>query len=175
MTRSSTKKATKPNGDPLSGKIRPRRVYRIQIAEPTPEQERAVNEARHQHRMALLMNDTQAADTAADEVQAAVAAVDAACWREIVLYSIRPARLTDLLAEHPPTDEQKAEGASVNDDTFAPALIAECAEDLGMTGEQWQAEFDSDRWSTEEQQELYALALELNVGRRKALSAPWML
>jgi hypothetical protein len=34
-----------------------------------------------------------------------------------------------LLLEHPPTEEQKADGQTYNDDTFAPALVARCIVD----------------------------------------------
>lgn len=43
---------------------------------------------------------------------------------------------SDLLAEHPPTAEQKEDGASLNGETFPTALIAACALDPKMTPEQ---------------------------------------
>jgi hypothetical protein len=72
-------------------------------------------------------------------------------------------RITDLINEHSPTEEQKAEGADWNPDTFRPALIAACAVDAGMTAEQWAEELADDRWSVADRNELFRLPLDANL------------
>jgi hypothetical protein len=117
-------------------------------------------EARAQCRIAKATGeDTTAAQAAVDEAQAQLDA----CWQPIVLRSIPAAQFTALVDEHPPTKEQKAEGAQWNPETFQPALIAACAQDAGMTAEQWTEELTSDRWSTAERNELFGKCLEVNL------------
>lgn len=117
-------------------------------------------EARAQLRMAKAAGEDAApAQVAVDQAQAQLDA----CWQPIVLKSIPAAQLTALIDEHPPTKEQKAEGAQWNPETFQPALIAACAQDAGMTAEQWAHELTSGRWSTAERNELFGKCLEVNL------------
>jgi hypothetical protein len=67
-----------------------------------------------------------------------------------------------LVAKHPPKTEQRAEGASFNMDTFAPALIAACCVEPEMSREDAQALWDSEDWSRGDLMVLFRNAVELN-------------
>jgi hypothetical protein len=164
---------TKTRKDSLSRKLRPRRVYRMQVAEPTAAQLAALADARQTLRMALVTSDRAGQVKAEKAEKAARASLDT-CVQEIVLHNVAPPRLAALIDEHPPSKEQQAEGAAWNPDTFEPALIAESAQELGLTAEQWAAELASDRWSLEERTEMFSLALEVNVGNARRSVPDWL-
>lgn len=154
--------AAAPTGlrDALSRKVRPSRTYRLPVADPTPARE-ALQAADSLLKTAHLLKDDErvaAAETALAEARDAFEA----CWQPITLWAIG-GRLSDLIAEHPPTDEQAADGAEWDPDTFRPALIAAAATDVGMTAEEWAAELADPRWSVAERNELFSLALEPNI------------
>lgn len=67
----------------------------------------------------------------------------------------------DLLAEHPPTADQKKEGSTYNADTFAPALIASCAVEPKMTPNQAKQIWTSGEWSRGEVTELFFACVEV--------------
>ncbi|MGI5233839.1 hypothetical protein [Actinoallomurus sp. CA-142502] len=75
---------------------------------------------------------------------------------------------SDLLAKHPPTEEQKQAGAGVNLDTWPAALVAACALDPKMTVEQ--AERLHDKITDGQWEELYDTALACN---RKKVDVPF--
>lgn len=58
------------------------------------------------------------------EAQAAVNA----CYERLIITAIPPVDWEGLVAGHPPTDQQRANGGWCNSDTFAPALLAVCVE-----------------------------------------------
>ena len=72
-----------------------------------------------------------------------------------LITSVGRLRFEELLREHPPTDEQKAEHESTfNPDTFWPALFAE-AIDGDLTPADWVEDFfDSENWGSAEIKEL---------------------
>lgn len=83
-------------------------------AHETAQQERDLAETRN---AGLSEADTRLAET-----KAALAA-----YQEILQVSPLPPSLYDeLIGEHPPTDEQRAQHYSWNPDTFGPALLAAC-------------------------------------------------
>jgi hypothetical protein len=153
--------------DVLARKVRPSRSYRFLVTDPT-EAEQALAHAQHGLRIALLGDDEKAKAAAHKAVEDARDALDG-CWHTIRLVSLPAPQFTALLAEHPPTKDQRREGAEWNPDTFHPALIAACAQDEGLTAEQWAAELDSDRWSQGERNELFNLALDVNVSTPRQL------
>ncbi len=67
-----------------------------------------------------------------------------------------------LVAKHPPKPEQRADGASFNIDTFAPALIAACCLEPEMSKEDAQAIWDSEDWSRGDLMVLFRNAIDLN-------------
>jgi len=75
-----------------------------------------------------------------DETKAALAP-----FQEVLQLSpIPPSLYDDLIGEHPPTDEQRAQGYTWNPDTFAPALLAACIgqdlpDDERMSEKDWVA------------------------------------
>ena len=66
-----------------------------------------------------------------------------------------------LVGMHPPTGEQKKEGASYNPDTFGPALIAACAVEPRITPNEAKELWESDEWSRGEVMELFVAAVEV--------------
>jgi hypothetical protein len=67
-----------------------------------------------------------------------------------------------LVAKHPPKAEQRAEGASFNIDTFAPALIAAVCVEPEMTEEDAKEIWESPDWSRGDVMVLFRNAVELN-------------
>ena len=66
-----------------------------------------------------------------------------------------------LVSKHPPTTEQRSEGANFNLDTFAPALIAAVCVDPEMTYDDAKEIWDSTEWSRGEVVTLWRRALDL--------------
>ena len=60
-----------------------------------------------------------------------------------------------LLAEHPPTPDQKKDGNSYNPDTFAPALISAVLAEPKLTVEQATAIWKSPTWNRGELRDLF--------------------
>jgi hypothetical protein len=61
----------------------------------------------------------------------------------------------ELMAAHPPTNEQKKDGSAYNPDTFAPALIAEVVSDPKMSVEQTTEIWTSKQWNRGELRDLF--------------------
>lgn len=146
----------------LKRKARPTVTYAALVGDPA-QPAAVLADARQKLRMAAASGDDTAAQL--EEVRAAEADLER-CWQPIVLQSIPAAAFMSLLAEHPPTKEQKAEAAEWNPETFQPALIAASAVDSGMNAQQWAEELASDRWSTAERNELFGKCLEVNLTTR---------
>lgn len=71
-------------------------------------------------------------------------------------------KFDDLVTEHPPTTEQRLNGADWNPDTFVPALLARVSVDPRMTEPEWRDEVcRSDDWSPGEVQDLFGRAMRL--------------
>lgn len=75
-----------------------------------------------------------------------------------------------LVSVHPPTGEQKKEGAGYNPDTFGPALISACSLDPKLTPNEAKELWDSDEWSRGEVMALFTAAVEVN---SKGLDVPF--
>lgn len=65
----------------------------------------------------------------------------------IVIRALGAKDYDHLLAQHPPTSKQKAEGSNFNIDTFAPALLSRCAVEPVLTYEEATEVFASSSWS----------------------------
>ena len=75
---------------------------------------------------------------------------------ELTLTSISANEYDELLAEHPPTKEQKEQdGAGYNADTFAPAIIAAVVSEPKLTVEQATEIWTSKTWSRGELRDLF--------------------
>lgn len=66
-----------------------------------------------------------------------------------------------LVSKFPPTTEQRADGASFNMHTFAPALLAATCADPEMSEAQWKEIWESPDWNRGEIIQLYATAVDL--------------
>lgn len=66
-----------------------------------------------------------------------------------------------LVGMHPPTAEQKKDGATYNPDTFGPALISACAIEPRMTPNEAKELWESEEWSRGEVMELFVAAVEV--------------
>jgi hypothetical protein len=67
-----------------------------------------------------------------------------------------------LVAKHPPTAEQRVEGASFNIDSFAPALISAVSVEPELTVAQAKQIWESSDWSRGDVMVLFRNAIELN-------------
>ena len=96
--------------------------------------ERLANRKRPTATFALRIEDDTAARVALvaaqdskdpEAITAAQAAVDA-CYEVLHLTALSPADWEELVAQHPPTEQQKKADKWCNMDTFVPALLAAC-------------------------------------------------
>jgi hypothetical protein len=67
-----------------------------------------------------------------------------------------------LVSKHPPTPEQRVDGASFNIDTFAPALISAVCVEPELTPAQAKQIWSSPDWSRGDVMVLFRNAVELN-------------
>ena len=89
----------------------------------------------------------------------------------VTLRAIGSKAYDDMIAGHPPTKEQKAEGGSYNVDTFAPALISACSSNPHLTVDEARQVWQSDDWSRGELMELFLGCVEVN---NKGLDVPFI-
>jgi hypothetical protein len=75
--------------------------------------------------------------------------------------SIGAKRYDTLLNKYPPTTEQRANGATFNADTFAPALLAEVCVEPAIDVAGWTDVWNSDNWNRGEVAALFWKAVEL--------------
>lgn len=68
----------------------------------------------------------------------------------------------DLMSEHPPTKQQRADGMTFNGDTFFPELTALCAIEPTLTKAEVQSIAESDAWSFGELNSLFSSVLNVN-------------
>jgi len=66
-----------------------------------------------------------------------------------------------LLTKNPPTTEQRAEGASYNINTFAPAILSSVCAEPEMSPTQWSEIWNSPDWNRGEIMQLFVSAVEL--------------
>lgn len=66
-----------------------------------------------------------------------------------------------LLADHPPTKEQSAEGSGYNPDTFAPAIIAAVVREPQLSEDQAIQIWNGDEWSRGELRDLFMACVNL--------------
>jgi hypothetical protein len=88
----------------------------------------------------------------------------------VTLKAIGSKAYDDLLAAHPPTNDQRKDGQTYNADTFAPALIAACSVTPALTAEQATQIWESDEWSRGELTQLFLGCVEVN---SKGLDVPF--
>jgi hypothetical protein len=67
-----------------------------------------------------------------------------------------------LVAKHPPKPDQRAEGASFDMDSFAPALISAVSKDPEISPEDARDLWTSEEWSRGDLMVLFRNAIELN-------------
>lgn len=67
----------------------------------------------------------------------------------------------DLMAEHPPTGEQKKQGLNYNVSTFAPALLSHICVEPAMSEEEWGGIWGSSDWNRGELNRLFAEAVDI--------------
>ncbi|MFE9461716.1 hypothetical protein [Streptomyces californicus] len=106
-----------------------------------------------------------AAKAAADHLASAQAALDEASI-ELRFQALPRNEFRELLAAHPPTEDQAGKGYDYNPDTMAPVLIA--AASLDPLTEEDATEF-LDNWSQAEGERLYAAALRVQQADRMDL------
>jgi hypothetical protein len=77
------------------------------------------------------------------------------------LKAISASAYDKLLADHPPTKEQSAEGQGYNSDTFAPAIIASVVSEPTLSNEQASQIWNGDEWSRGELRDLFMACVNL--------------
>lgn len=80
---------------------------------------------------------------------------------ELNFQAISSHELDALRAKHPPTVDQRANGFSVNQDTFQPALVSACLTDPEMTYEEAKEMWASEHWSHGELNNLFNVCSDL--------------
>jgi hypothetical protein len=75
--------------------------------------------------------------------------------------SIGAAEWDALVAKHPPTKDQRADGEPFNPDTFGPALLAMVCVEPALTVEDWTEFWNSPDWNRGEIVMFYANAVQL--------------
>lgn len=88
----------------------------------------------------------------------------------VTLKAIGSKAYDDMLAAHPPTNEQKKEGNAYNIESFAPALISACSVTPALNVEQATQIWESNEWSRGELTELFIGCIEVN---SKGLDVPF--
>ena len=66
-----------------------------------------------------------------------------------------------LLTKHPPTTDQRSEGAVYNINSFAPALISRVCVDPDLTTDDWGKVWNSPDWGRGELMQLFATAVQV--------------
>lgn len=67
-----------------------------------------------------------------------------------------------LVSKHPPTAEQRLDGATYNPDTFAPALVSVCMTDPEITEAQAKQLWTSETWSRGDLMAMFGTAVGVN-------------
>jgi len=80
----------------------------------------------------------------------------------LLLRSIGARDYDRLVAKHPPTRDQLADGATFNIDTFGPALISACSLEPEISPSDAQDLWDSPEWSRGDLMYLFSEAVRLN-------------
>lgn len=78
--------------------------------------------------------------------------------RSLTYQAINGLEYDKLIAKHPPTPAQKADGLNFNPDTFAPALISAVSYEPELTYAQAEQLYHSPEWSGGEMSTLYITA-----------------
>jgi len=81
---------------------------------------------------------------------------------ELTYQAIGAQEYDKLVSKHPPTSDQRVEGASFNIDTFGPALIAKSCVEPEMSEEDAKEIWTSPEWSRGDLMVLFRKAVELN-------------
>lgn len=66
-----------------------------------------------------------------------------------------------IVHKHPPTSEQRADGAAYNPNTFGPALLSACCVEPVLDMNEWTELWNSNEWSKGELSELFWVAVNL--------------
>jgi hypothetical protein len=79
----------------------------------------------------------------------------------MVLRAIGSKAYDTLVGMHPPTPEQKKDGAGYNPDTFGPALISACSLEPYLTPNEAKELWNSEQWSRGEVMDIFSTAVEV--------------
>lgn len=135
--------------DRLAQRPRPSTTYRLRIDDDTAAREE----------LAEAQTTTDA-----EWLVAAQVAVDS-CYETVTITAMAPLDMEKLRAQHPPTDEQRAQVATAqfNADTFVPALLAACVtSDPVITEADWTTYMATGALTFGELNALFQTAWELN-------------
>lgn len=156
-------------------------LQRVHIA-MDPEVAEAYGEAKNAFDVAKLIAEARPDDPklsmALEAEKLRLAEAKAALREDAVTFTFRGIgrkSYDDLVAEHPPTDEQRQKSVELtgdprnigfNTDTFPPVVIFRSMIEPEMTQEEVNALYDDPAWNGPEVMELFAAALAVNSTRR---------
>lgn len=137
-------------------------ALRIDGSAEAEENERRLVRLRDMLEAAQERGDTHTVAALSAELTERVAKAEAA-YEFVTVKAITPVEMEELLAEHPPTDEQRTADPHVGFDktTFYPALLAACCE-TDETEEDWADIISSGDMVLGEITTLVNVALDLN-------------
>lgn len=133
-------------------------TYLLAVADDTAARA-ALEQARSRRNLAGIgKQDTEPEVAAAQEqLEKAQAELDA-CYYPLRLRGIPAADLEALVSAHPPGPKDR-EGASWNQQSLAPALLAAVVVDSDLSEAEWSAELSSDRWTRGDVDKLFVAAM----------------
>lgn len=144
----------------LQARVRPQLDYRLRIDDVT-DLLAEVDAADSELRLARRRDpESEATSQAEERLDAAKAALEQG-YETFRITALPPADMEALIAAHPPTDQQRQEGAAWNVDTFRPAMFAECI-DSDMTEQDWAEFITKGPVSWGEVSDLWAVTMSIN-------------
>lgn len=145
----------------LRDKRRPTAYYDLQVDDPSGAMERLQSARKEAERAERVhggdSEQCRSARAAAEEADEALRG----CYERVWFRALPPARFERLLAEHPPTEEQRKEERLWNRDTLALPLILACVERGDLSEQEW-TELLTEQCSQGERDHMFAVALVVN-------------
>lgn len=147
----------------LKARARPSAPFHLRMADDS-EAKTALAKAEMELRRTIIADGEGTDEAAAAEQKVADAREQVrACYEELTLTALPPEDLEALIAEHPPTKDQREQDgdATWNEDTFRPALLAATVEG-DVSEEDWADMYQTGQLNLGEFRRLYFACLDVN-------------
>lgn len=116
-------------------------------------------ELARQMRTATLLSDDEAVQAKAEDVYRQAVAKRDECFYRLWFRGLSDDDFDALVDMHPPTDEERNDGASWNRETFIPALLAACTVDSDLTEAEWAAKLAEENTPAAERRAMVSMAI----------------